>query len=162
DVTEQSGVGGDENTWSTGATWIDYDGDGRLDLVVAHYARWPQDVPLAAAFTIADVGRSYGAPTGFVSAFPSVYRNLGGGRFANLQAVTALTSGAHDETMPFLPAKFGIASIDYDLDGHQEIFSGSGRAEPDVNKFGAGRAFAAAPQLLWSNGSAWRPANIPA
>ena len=84
DVTEQAGVGGDENTWSTGAAWLDCDGDGRLDLVVLHYARWPREVPLAQAFVIADIGRSYGAPTGFVSTFPSVYRNLGDGRFALL------------------------------------------------------------------------------
>jgi len=84
DVTEQAGVGGEDNTWSTGAAWIDVEGDGRLDLVVLHYARWPQEVGLAQAFSIADIGRSYGAPTGFVSAFPSVYRNLGDGRFALL------------------------------------------------------------------------------
>ncbi len=84
DVTEQAGVGGEDNTWSTGAAWVDYDGDGRLDLIVLHYARWPREVGLAQAFVIADIGRSYGAPTGFVSAFPSVYRNLGEGRFALL------------------------------------------------------------------------------
>jgi len=82
DVTELAGVGGDDHTWSTGAAWLDIDGDRRLDLIVLHYARWPQEVPLAQAFVIADIGRSYGAPTGFLSVFPSVYRNLGEGRFA--------------------------------------------------------------------------------
>ena len=82
DVTERAGLAEVENTWSTGACWIDFDEDGRLDLIVAHYARWPREVELSAAFTIADVGRSYGAPAGFVGAFPSVYRNLGDGRFA--------------------------------------------------------------------------------
>jgi len=51
---------------------------------VLHYARWPREVGLAQALVIADVGRSYGAPTGFLSAHPSVYRNLGDGRFALL------------------------------------------------------------------------------
>lgn len=82
DVTESAGVGGDEHTWSTGAAWIDYDHDGRLDLIVLHYARWPRETELAAAFVIAEVGHSYGAPAGFGSAFPSVYRNLGDGHFA--------------------------------------------------------------------------------
>lgn len=82
DVTERAGLAEVENTWSTGACWIDFDGDGRLDLVVCHYARWPLEVELSAAFTVADIGRSYGAPVGFVGAFPSVYRNLGDGRFA--------------------------------------------------------------------------------
>ena len=40
------------------------------------------DVDLATAFSIALMGHSYGAPTGFVGAPPSVYRNLGHGRFA--------------------------------------------------------------------------------
>ena len=84
DVTESAGVGGDDNTWSTGAAWVDVDGDGRLDLVVLHYARWPREVGLAQAFVIADVGRSYGAAIGFISTFPSVYRNLGDGRFVLL------------------------------------------------------------------------------
>jgi hypothetical protein len=82
DVTEAAGVGGEENTWSTGAAWLDLDDDGRLDLVVLHYARWPQEVGLGQAFAVAEMGRSYGAPTGFFSAHPSVWHNLGGGRFA--------------------------------------------------------------------------------
>lgn len=81
DVSEPAGVGGDENTWSTGAAWIDADTDGRLDLVVLHYARWPQEVGLGAAFAVAEMGRSYGTPTGFFSVHPTVYRNLGDGRF---------------------------------------------------------------------------------
>lgn len=90
DVTESAGVGGDDHTWSTGAAWIDFDRDGRLDLVVLHYARWPQEVPLGQAFTIADVGRSYGAAIGFLSSFPTVFRNLGDGRFAPMPNTAGL------------------------------------------------------------------------
>ena len=90
DVTEAAGVAGDEHTWSTGAAWIDVDGDGKLDLVVAHYARWAPEVSLELAFTVARVGRSYGAPVGFVSAFPTVYRNLGDGHFAPLPGSAGL------------------------------------------------------------------------
>ena len=253
DVTEQAGVGGDDNTWSTGATWIDIDGDGRLDLVVAHYARWPQEVSLAMAFTIADVGRSYGAPAGFIGVFPSVYHNEGHGRFtlvpgaaglrnidpstglpaAKALAVTpvdangdgrldllfsyhtaenalflnqgdgtfrlwsagpdnrhegasaglasasllplaqapdaderlaALQAGGapeirnRDEPQLHLRGKLGGALLDYEFDGHFALFTGNGRAEPEVNKFEAGRNFAAAPQLLLPRGTAWVPA----
>ena len=250
DVTESTGVGGEENTWSTGATWLDYDGDGRLDLVVAHYARWPQEISLAMAFTVADVGRSYGTPTGFVGVLPSVYHNQGDGRFAlvpgaagllnidpttGLPAVKALAvvpvdangdgkldllfsyhtadnalflnqgdgtfkkwSGAADQrnegaaaglaAATFLPAtaaadtnerlaalqtagasdtrsrdesalhlrgKLSGALLDYELAGHLALFSGNGRAEPDTNKFAAGRNFSAEPQLLLKRGSQW-------
>ncbi|AOS44741.1 FG-GAP repeat protein [Lacunisphaera limnophila] len=82
DVTEFAGLGGDENTWSTGAAWLDTDADGRLDLVVLHYARWPQEVGLGSAFAVAEMGRSYGNPTGFFSSPPTVWHNRGDGRFA--------------------------------------------------------------------------------
>lgn len=82
DVTETAGVGGEDNAWSSGAAWLDVDGDGRLDLIVLHYARWPRDIGLGQAFGVAAMGRSYGAPTGFFSAHPTVWRNLGDGRFA--------------------------------------------------------------------------------
>src|SRR5690606_9408351 len=75
DVTETAGIGGDEQTWSTGAAWLDFDGDGWLDLVVCQYVRWPREIELELAFKIAGVGRSYGAPAGFVSVSPSLYRN---------------------------------------------------------------------------------------
>ncbi len=251
DVTEQAGVGGDENTWSTGATWIDYDGDGRLDLVVAHYARWPQEVSLAMAFTIADVGRSYGAPAGFIGVFPTVYHNEGGGRFtrvpgsagvhpidpttglpaAKALAVTpvdangdgkldllftyhttdnvlflnqgdgtfrqwaagpdnrhegasaglasasllpfvqapgadqrlaalqaAVAADARNRNQLHLSGKLGGALLDYELAGHFALFTGNGRAEPDVNKFEDGRDFSATPQLLLQRGGTWVPA----
>ncbi|HEX2861845.1 MAG TPA: CRTAC1 family protein [Lacunisphaera sp.] len=90
DVTEHAGVAGEDNTWSSGAAWLDVDADGRLDLVVLHYARWPQEVGLGQAFAVAEMGRSYGAPTGFLSSHPTVWRNLGGGRFAALPDAAGL------------------------------------------------------------------------
>ena len=109
DVTETAGVGGEENTWSTGSAWIDTDNDGRLDLVVCHYARWPHEVPLEMAFTVANVGRSYGAPAGFIGVVPSVYRNLGDGRFeldrnaAGLRAIDRQTGFPLAKTLAVVP-----------------------------------------------------------
>lgn len=114
DVTESAGVAGDENTWSTGAAWIDADGDGRLDLVVLHYARWPQEVPLGQAFLVADVGRSYGAAVGFLSTFPTVYHNLGQGRFAVVPNSAGLRN-LDPETR--LPVAQPLALTPVDADG---------------------------------------------
>ncbi|MEO7598528.1 MAG: CRTAC1 family protein, partial [Opitutus sp.] len=120
DVTESAGVGGEENTWSTGSAWIDYDNDGRLDLVVCHYARWPREVPLQMAFTVANVGRSYGAPAGFIGVVPSVYRNLGDGRFeldrnvAGLRAIDRQTGFPLAKTLAVIP-------VDADGDGKLDL-----------------------------------------
>ena len=40
DVAPQAGVAGPGNEWSTGCTFIDYDRDGRLDLLVTRYLRF--------------------------------------------------------------------------------------------------------------------------
>lgn len=120
DVTEPAGVGGEDNTWSTGAAWIDFDGDGQLDLVVGHYARWPWEVDLRTAFTVSLVGRSYGAPTGFVGVFPTVYRNAGEGRF------TVVADGAGlrdvDPATRFPIAKtLAVVPVDANSDGRLDL-----------------------------------------
>lgn len=90
DVTDKAGVRGDDHVWSTGAVWIDIYGDGRLDLVVCNYARWSRETGLRDAFAAESAGPSYTTPRGFVSAFPTVYRNLGDGRFEDVSATTGL------------------------------------------------------------------------
>jgi hypothetical protein len=90
DVTAAAGVRGDDHLWSTGAVWIDIFGDGKLDLVVCNYARWAKETGLQDAFAAEVDGPSYTAPVGFVSAFPSVYRNLGKGKFVEISAKTGL------------------------------------------------------------------------
>ncbi len=175
DVTEQAGVGGEENTWSTGAAWIDVDGDGRLDLVVLHYARWPREVGLAQAFSIADVGRSYGAPTGFVSAFPSVYRNLGDGRFALLPDSAGLRD-VDPETGRPVAEPLALTVLDANQDGRLDLLvtyhnnppalfiarSGGGFEKraiaPDSRQEGSAASLASASTLPFDSGGDARAA----
>jgi enediyne biosynthesis protein E4 len=120
DVTEEAGVSGDEHTWSSGTVWMDFDRDGQLDLIVLHYARWPREVELGHAFTIANIGRSYGAPTGFVSVFPSVYRNLGRGRFALVPDSAGLRDVDRETGRP-VAQPVALAPLDADGDGHLDL-----------------------------------------
>ena len=41
DVTKSAGMWG-PNEFSTSAAWVDYDRDGKLDLVVANYVQWTE------------------------------------------------------------------------------------------------------------------------
>ena len=120
DVTEQAGVGGEENMWSTGAAWIDLDGDGRLDLVVGHYARWPREMDLRTAFTNAPAGRIAGASTGLVGAFPTVYRNLGDGRFARMADEAGLRD-VDPQTAAPVAKTLAIVPVDANGDGKLDL-----------------------------------------
>ncbi|MEO6004416.1 MAG: CRTAC1 family protein [Opitutus sp.] len=120
DVTDGAGVGGEENIWSTGSTWIDYDGDGRLDLVVCHYARWPREVPLEMAFTVARVGHSYGSPAGFIGALPSVYRNVGDGKFELVRDAAGLKAIDPQSGFPMAKA-LAVVPLDVNGDGKLDL-----------------------------------------
>lgn len=120
DVTQRAGVAGDESTWSTGAAWIDVDADARLDLVVLHYARWPQEVGLGAAFAVAAMGRSYGAPTGFFSVPPTVWRNLGDGRFAEVPGAAGLRV-LDPETGRAVPYPLALVALDANGDRRLDL-----------------------------------------
>lgn len=128
DVTELAGVGGEDNTWSTGATWLDYDDDGRLDLIVCHYARWPWDVDLRTAFLVSQVGHSYGAPTGFMGVLPTVYRNLGDGRFAGEAGGAGLRMLDPDTRFPRAKA-LAVVPVDANSDGRLDLLFTYHRSE---------------------------------
>ncbi|HWA87597.1 MAG TPA: CRTAC1 family protein [Opitutus sp.] len=128
EVTERAGVGGEENTWSTGATWIDIDGDGRLDLVVCHYARWPRGVDFRTAAAGAASARAEDGVAGFAGAFPAVFRNLGGGRFARVADGAGLREVDRQSGLPVANA-LAVVPVDANGDGRLDLlftYAGSG------------------------------------
>jgi hypothetical protein len=120
DVTESAGVGGNDHVWSTGAVWIDIYGDGRLDLVVCNYARWAPGTDLRSAFLAEEAGPSYTMPAGFVSALPTVYRNLGNGRFADVTARTGLALLDRETGYP-RAHPLAVAAVDANGDGRLDL-----------------------------------------
>lgn len=109
DVTAQAGVGG--AGWSTSAAWIDLDNDGLLDLVVLRYLKWDFDDIWCGEHKPGY--RAYCHPDMFDAVAPLVYHNDGNGHFTEISKKIGISK----------PGKgLGIASADYDRDGHADIF----------------------------------------
>ncbi|HSM12428.1 MAG TPA: CRTAC1 family protein [Thermoanaerobaculia bacterium] len=106
DVTSAAGIGwsrengaeGDKllpETMGGGAAWLDYDGDGREDLLLVNGDRWP--------------GSRARGPRPRLA----LYRNEGGGRFRDVAAEAGL-----DRPIQGMGAAVG----DYDSDGRPDLF----------------------------------------
>jgi enediyne biosynthesis protein E4 len=110
DVTKSAGLWG-PNDFSTGAAWVDYDRDGKLDLVVANYVQW--SLPGDLFCTLDGKNKSYCTPESYKGATARLWHNLGNGKFEDA------TEKAHffDNTSKSL----GVAILDYNGDGWPDI-----------------------------------------
>jgi enediyne biosynthesis protein E4 len=114
DVTTRAGIA---NTgFSVSAAWLDYDRDGRPDLVIGNYVRWS---PALEVRCTQDGVRGYCGPDAYKPTAPTLYRNLGGGRFADVTTRAGMAA-AGDKVM-------GVAVLDFNGDGWSDVFIGSDR-----------------------------------
>jgi hypothetical protein len=118
DISERSATAGSGKDWGTGCAFVDYDRDGRLDLVVANYV----DFDLASAPKPGERPSCYWkgipvmcGPKGLKYARNILYRNLGDGRFEDvtLKARIDKTGGHYC---------FSVSTLDYDDDGWTDIY----------------------------------------
>ena len=120
DVTETAGVGGVSNQWSCPAMWLDYDRDGKLDLIVGNYVAWTREIDLSLASTLVGLERAYGQPTNFDGVHMYLYHNEGGGKFkevgkqAGLHVVNPATGVPEAKSL-------GIALLDANHDGWMDV-----------------------------------------
>ncbi|NNJ84249.1 MAG: CRTAC1 family protein [Gammaproteobacteria bacterium] len=121
DVTEDAGVAGEGDAWSTGSAFIDYDNDGDLDLFVGNYVRWSRDIDLAIGFQLTGIGRAYGPPTTFAGTYPYLYRNDGQGRFTDVSETSGIQVDNPATGQP-MAKTLGISPVDVDGDGYLDIF----------------------------------------
>jgi len=110
DVTKTAGLWG-PNEFSTSAAWVDYDRDGRLDLVVANYVQWSEQGDLYC--TIDGSHKSYCTPESYKGTSVRLWHNLGAGRFED----ATQKAGLSDPTSKSL----GIAILDANNDGWPDI-----------------------------------------
>ena len=110
DVTQAAGVA--DSGFSTSALWFDYDNDGRVDLFVTHYVDWSIDKDLFC--TLDGKNKSYCTPESYKGQSPSLFHNLGNGRFENVTK----RAGIFDTSSKGL----GVAMLDFDGDGRMDLF----------------------------------------
>src|SRR5207244_1520953 len=116
DVTQKAGVG--DPRWSTGAAFVDYDNDGKLDLFVSNYVDF--DVNNLPEFGKGRTCQFKGVPVqcgprGLKGAGDGLYHNNGDGTFTDVskKAGVADTDGYYG---------LGVIASDFDGDGLVDIF----------------------------------------
>jgi hypothetical protein len=116
EVTREAGVGGPADGWSTGAAWIDYDNDGKLDLFVCNYVQWSAEIDRKHSYELPNVGRAYGPPRNFAGTFPFLYHNDGRGHFTDVSARAGIQIKDPATGLP-MAKSLAVAPVDVDNDG---------------------------------------------
>jgi hypothetical protein len=114
DVTKAAGMArAGQGPWAVAAGWFDFDNDGLLDLFVVNYLDWKRDAePFCGDQALGF--RVYCHPKYYGPLPNQIYRNLGGGKFADVSKETGLS--AH------LGKGMGVAFGDADGDGDLDAF----------------------------------------
>ena len=105
-----------------GAAWGDYDNDGDGDLLV----------------------------TNFEDDYNTLYRNTGGGTFADV----SFAAGLGRISLPFVG--FGAVFLDYDNDADQDLFVANGHVYPQIERPGSGATYAQANHLFANDAGHFR------
>ncbi|MGH9744125.1 MAG: FG-GAP repeat domain-containing protein, partial [Candidatus Acidiferrum sp.] len=118
DVSEKAGVAGSGKSWGNGCAFVDYDRDGRLDLIVSNYV----DFDLATAPAPGDRPSCLWkgvpvmcGPRGLTPAKNILYHNRGGGTFEDVSAKSHIDKADGHYSL-------SVSTLDYDNDGWPDIF----------------------------------------
>src|ERR1700675_1882050 len=124
EVAEKAGVAGTGKAWGTGCAFVDYDRDGKLDLIVANYVLFDVKTAPKPGEGLICVWKGTPVmcgPRGLDSSPNILYHNLGGGKFANVSKSSGIerTDGHYC---------FSVSTLDYDDDGWPDIYVETERA----------------------------------
>ena len=118
DVTVDAGLKSSATRWDTGCSFVDYDRDGRLDLVVTNYLEFDRSkVPSAGSgsYCLWKGMAVMCGPRGLPFARNYLFHNEGGGRFADVSQSSGIgrTKGCYG---------FTVTASDFDNDGWPDLY----------------------------------------
>jgi hypothetical protein len=112
DVTEKAGVGGLESgAFHSGATFLDYDRDGRLDLYVGSYVEFG---PKSRRYCNIGGVLSSCPPSAYSGSANALYHNNGNGTFTNVSAAANILQPGGKN--------LSVGAADYDNDDWPDVF----------------------------------------
>jgi enediyne biosynthesis protein E4 len=133
DITRVAGMASttaDRKLWAVAAAWVDYDNDGKLDLLVSNYCDWAPDTdPVCGGLDAAT--RTYCHPDMYKGEPLVLYHNNGDGTFTDV---------SRDFGLDKIAGKgMGVALADFDGDGRPEIFVANDNARNLLVRFRNGK-----------------------
>jgi len=109
DATAEAGLAA--SGFGSSAAFLDYDRDGWLDLFVGRYVTWSRETDVACSPD--GEHRSYCTPEVYPGQSNRLYRNLGGGRFADVTRAAGIER-PEGKTL-------GVVPLDHDGDGWPDL-----------------------------------------
>jgi hypothetical protein len=118
EVAESAGVAGTGKEWGTGCAFVDYDRDGKLDLMIADYVHFDltkTPMPGSEAGCMWKGAPVMCGPRGLPGAPNILYHNEGNGHFKDVSVASGIqkTPGHYC---------FSVSTIDYNEDGWPDIY----------------------------------------
>ena len=117
DVTERSGLASKETRWGSGCAFLDYDGDGHLDLFVSNYIDLDlKTAPLPGTGSCNYQGLPVNCgPQGLPRASNLLFHNNGDGTFTDVTVPSGIAKAGPSYGL-------GVLAADFDNDGRPDIY----------------------------------------
>jgi hypothetical protein len=118
EVAERSGVAGDGVKWGTGCAFVDYDRDGKLDLVVANYVQFDLQNAPKPGERMNCIWKGVPVecgPRGLPYTTNILYHSVGRGKFEDVSASSGVTKTDGHYCLSVTP-------LDYNRDGWPDIY----------------------------------------